>query len=72
MGTDNNNKIKALFEILLGGFAIFAIKSIFEDDSSKIISKKGRKFLSDDKKMEALNKKLHNSEETNPHKEIFV
>lgn len=58
--------------ILLGVLAIFMIKSIFENDNSKIVSKKGRKFLSDDDKMKEINQKISLSENKNEHQEVFV
>lgn len=63
---------KKWFGILLGVFAIFAIKSIFENDNSKIVSKKGRNMLSDDSMMDDINIKIQNSEGTNSHKEIVL
>jgi flagellar motor component MotA len=52
--------------------AILTIKSIFEDDNSKIVSKQGKKFLSDDKKMQDINEKIQLSESNNQHQDIFV
>ena len=54
MGTDNNNKIKALFEILLGGFAIFAIKSILKMTVAKLYLKKDENFFPMTKKWKLL------------------
>jgi hypothetical protein len=58
--------------VLMGVFAILAIKSIFENDSSKIVSSKGRNMLSDEKKMQDINNKILESEGTNSHKEIVL
>lgn len=72
MSKKGNDTTETFLTILLGVLAIFMIKSIFENDNSRIISKKGRKFLSDDKKMEEINKKINLSENKNEHQEIFV
>jgi hypothetical protein len=64
--------IKSCLAILIGVLAIWAIKSIFENDNSKIVSKKGKRFLSDDKKMQDINEKIHDSEIQNQHHEIIV
>jgi len=72
MKEKKNNNFGIWTGILLGVVAILAIKSIFEDDNSKIISKKGRKLLSDDDKMKDLNEKILNSEDNNHHQEILI
>ena len=72
MSKKNNDTTETFLTILLGVLAISMIRSIFENDSSRIVSKKGRKFLSDDKKMEEINKKITRSEDRNEHQEIFV
>lgn len=64
--------LENLAGIFLGVLAIVAIKSIFEDDNSKIISKKGRKLLSDDNKMRDINKKILMTESENSHKEVLI
>jgi hypothetical protein len=58
--------------VMLSILAIFAIKSIFEHDNSRIISKKGSKFLSDDLKMKAINKEIKKLESTNNHQEVII
>ena len=58
--------------ILLGVLTIFLVKSIFENDDSKIVSKKGRKFLSDEDKMSEINGKINSSEASNHHEEVVV
>ncbi len=42
---DNSDKWIAF---IIGILGIFIIKSLFENDNSKIVSKKGRKLLSED------------------------
>lgn len=59
--------------ILLGVLAIAALKSIFENDNSKIISKQGKKILSDEEKMQDINDKIEKSETAaNNHTEIII
>jgi hypothetical protein len=57
---------------MLGLLAIVAIRSIFENDNSKIISKKGKSLLSDEEKMKAINDKIIASEKHNEHREIVI
>lgn len=65
-----------LFEIwvnlLLGLLAIVAVKSIFENDHSKIVSKKGIRILSDESRMRDINEKIHESEKNNEHNDIII
>ena len=49
MTKKENKNIENWIGILLGAIAIIAVKSIFENDNSKIVSNKGRKILSDTK-----------------------
>jgi hypothetical protein len=58
--------------IMLGLLAIVAIRSIFENDNSKIISKKGKSLLSDEEKMKVINDKIIASEKHNEHREIVI
>ena len=71
-----NSKNKDITEtwisILLGVLAIVALKSIFENDNSKIISKQGKKILSDDDRMQDINGKIEKSELSNNHTEIII
>lgn len=59
-------------KFFIGLLAIVAIKSIFQNDDSKIVSKKGKQLLSDEKSMKKLNKKIHKSEQENSYNEIFI
>lgn len=72
MNNTKNDTTETFLTILLGVLAIFMIKSIFENDSSRIVSKKGQKFLSDEEKMKEINEKITLSENKNEHQEIFV
>jgi flagellar motor component MotA len=65
------NNFDKWIAILFGVIAILAIKSIFEHDNSKIVSKKGFKFLSDDKKMNEIDEKIKQSEH-NSQNEVFI
>jgi len=60
------------FSLLFGLIAIAAIKTIFENDSSKIVSKKGKKFLLDDDRMNKLNKKFENSDLDKNEHEFYI
>lgn len=68
----SSDNLDSWFGLLVGVLALLTIKSIFENDSSKIVSQKGRSMLSDEKKMQDINKKIQESEGTNSHKEIVV
>ncbi len=73
MENSNNTEINETWlSIFFGVFAFVALKSIFENDNSKIISKQGTKILSDDKKMQDINLKIDKSESFNNHAEIFI
>jgi flagellar motor component MotA len=72
MTKEQNKNIENWIGILLGAVAILAIKSIFENDNSKIVSNKGRKILSDTKKMNDINKKIQESESENEYSEIYI
>lgn len=58
--------------ILFGAIAILVIKSIFENDNSKIVSKKGQKILSDSEKMNDINKKINDLENQQNYNEVFI
>ena len=73
MENSNNTEINETWlSILFGVFALVALKSIFENDNSKIISKQGTKILSDDQKMQDINSKIDKSESSNNHAEIVI
>ena len=72
MTKEQNKNIENWIGILLGAVAILAIKSIFENDNSKIVSNKGRKILSDTKKMNDINQKIQKSESENEYSEIYI
>jgi len=72
MTKEQNKNIENWISILLGAVAIVAIKSIFENDNSKIVSNKGRKILSDTKKMNDINQKIQESESENEYSEIYI
>lgn len=69
----DSNFVETWVGILLGVLAIVALKSIFENDNSKIISKQGKKILSDEEKMQDINDKIEKSETAaNNHTEIII
>ncbi len=69
--TKKSNKIfKNWTRILVGAIAVLTVKSIFENDDSEIISNKGRKILSDPKKMKFIYDKIKKSE--NNSSDIYI
>lgn len=74
MSTEKKLEFDDVIKFLLGLIAIFAVKALFEHDSSRVISKKGEKMLSDDKSMEDLEDKLGDIEVDAPssHKEVYI
>lgn len=72
MSKNSNKNIENWIGVFIGTIAILAIKSIFENDNSKIVSHKGRKILSDTKKMDDLNQKISESESENNYNEIYI
>ncbi len=58
--------------ILLGALGVLAIVSIFDDDSSKIVSSRGKKILSDKDRMKEINEKISVSEGDDQYKEVFI
>jgi hypothetical protein len=68
----NKSKMTETWNTLIGVMAVSALKSIFENDNSKIVSKKGRRILLDNKKMEEINTKLEVLEGESEYKEIFI
>lgn len=72
MGKEDNDFFEVWLNIMIGVLAIVAIRSIFTNDNSKIISKKGKSILSDDEKMKDINEKILKSEEDEQHSEIYI
>lgn len=70
--SNKKNEFEKWVYLILGVLAIFAIKAIFEHDRSKIISKKGSKFLSDEDKMGNINKKIKDLESNQNQQEILI
>jgi hypothetical protein len=69
----DSNIAETWVSIFLGVLAIVALKSIFENDNSKIISKQGKKILYDEDKMQDINDKIEESETSaNNHTEIII
>ncbi len=49
------NEKESFMSLFMGVMAIFMLNSLFDNDSSKIISKKGLKVLADEEEMKKLN-----------------
>ena len=64
--------VETWFSIFFGVLAIVAIKSIFENDNSKIVSKEGKKILSDENMMQDINGKIEKSESSNHHRSEII
>lgn len=54
--------------LILGLLAIFSLRSLFDNDESKIVSKEGRKYLADDEKMREISEKIAQSKD----EDIFI
>lgn len=66
--SDKNEKLfENLFDILVGLLAITAVVSIFKSDESKIVSKNGKRILSDRDQMEDISNKIQEAEQDNKH-----
>lgn len=72
MKSKRDSSVDTWVAILLGVFAISLVKSIFENDNSKIVSQKGRRLLSDKEEMKKINKKILISDNENEYQEIFI
>lgn len=72
MAEKSNSDEDTWIQLIIGVLAIFALKSIFENDRSKIVSKKGSKVLSDETKMKEINKKRLEMDGDESQKEIFI
>ncbi|WP_425393213.1 hypothetical protein [Ekhidna sp.] len=72
MKDENDDILGTFFGVLIGALGLVAIMSLFEDDSSKIVSKKGRNVLSDKKRMKDINEKIQASESQNQYNEILI
>lgn len=75
MSDNRNTGFMAIMQVLAGLFAVIAIKSLFEQDNDKIISKKGSDVLLDNEKMQELERKISEQETNqskNVHSEIVI
>lgn len=68
----NSDLIEFILTITLSILAFSALRSIFENDNSKIVSKKGRAILSNPDKLDEISKKLEDVEPSDSHKEIVI
>ncbi len=69
---NNVERLENWINLIIGVIAIFAIKSLFENDSSKIVSNKGSISLSDEKEMKRINTLISDKETNSPHQQIVV
>lgn len=63
---------KPIEKIIMGTFAFFIIKTIFSNESSKIITKKGMKVLSDKSKMSEIENKIKISKQSKDNDPIVI
>ncbi|WMN12248.1 hypothetical protein QYS49_32955 [Marivirga salinae] len=72
--SENNDSVTFLdiLIIVLGFIGISSILSLFHDDSSKIVSKKGEKILSSPKEMEEINKLIDSKQSSEHYSEIVI
>ncbi len=64
----SNKTLNTVIQILLGAAIILAIKSIFDNDSGKIISKEGSRILDDEDEFKKVYSNLnstHSAEKVN-------
>ncbi len=72
MKSEENFFLKDLLTIAIGVFALFALKSIFSNDESKIVSKKGKRYLNDESKMDEINEKINSKDSSKNHQDVFI
>lgn len=72
MSQNSTNLLLSVVAFILGMLGVLVIKTLFEDDNSKIVSKKGHIILSDKDKMNDINKKIMSSETNGEHKEVLI
>ncbi len=76
MKTNNQNDLFDSFFniiiIMLGLIGVSSIISLFESDSSKIVSKKGKQLLSDPQRMEEINNLIDERQQTAHHSEVVI
>ncbi|WP_319589666.1 hypothetical protein [uncultured Draconibacterium sp.] len=69
-------KVPDIFEtiltLLIAALGIFALKVIFDNDSSKIVSEEGRQILENEEKMKEVSKKILDSEKEGPYREVVI
>lgn len=72
MKNTRSENAESFAAILMGVLAIFLVKSLFENDNSKIVSKRGLKVLSDKKKMKEINEKIISLEQSKSYQDIII
>ena len=60
------------FQLIIGVLDVFVLKSIFENDRSKIVSRKGQNILEDETKMKEIHQRKDKMESDGTQREIFI
>lgn len=64
--------IEDFFAVLLAVVGILSLWHFFQDDSSRIVSKRGAKVLDDDKAMDEVNQQIEAHKSSNYYSEVVV
>ncbi len=72
MSAKSNDYLKIVLSTLIGILAVFALKSFFDSDDSKIISKKGKRLLSDTDRMKDVNRKIHDVDNSENESGVYI
>jgi len=67
----NTGSSETFLQFLFGALAILVVRSLFENDNSKILSKKGSQMLLDKDKMKELHDKLQKMESNKENEIVF-
>lgn len=68
----NSNNNDDWIALIIAGLSFILLKSIFDNDNSKIVSKKGKEILKDKSKMEGLYRKIETAGSRNNNQEITI
>ena len=73
MKANKESTLDLVLSIVLGAVAFFSIRSLFQSDSSNIISNHGKEYIQDWNNLNTLNSKFEENERSgNQHKEIVI
>lgn len=70
--TQREDTEESLFILLIGVIGVFILKSIFQNDSSKIVSSNADTYLADEDKMRHIREVIVESEATNNSDEVVI